>query len=89
MSPEQIQQLAQLPLQAILLVGVVVLWRAYKTAQDARVNDLKQSYEKNLADLRTRVMLLEDRAGIHPPLPSTSSQKAVLSDFGKIDSQLD
>lgn len=64
MSPEQIQALANLPLQAILLIAIVSLWKAYATAQNARIEDLKGNYEKNLADLRTRVMMLEDKAGI-------------------------
>ena len=64
MTPEQ---LASLPLQALLLIAIVTLWRAYHTTQNARVDDLKANYEKNLADLRTRVILLEDNAGIKRP----------------------
>lgn len=64
MTVEQIQGLANLPVYGVLLMAVVALWKAYSAAQNARVEDLKQSYEKNLADLRTRVMLLEDRAGV-------------------------
>lgn len=62
MTPEQIQALANLPLQALLLIAIISLWKAYANAQNARIEDLKGNYEKNLADLRTRVMLLEDRA---------------------------
>jgi len=64
MTVEQIQSLANLPVYGVLLMAVVALWKAYNAAQNARVEDLKQSYEKNLSDLRTRVILLEDRAGI-------------------------
>lgn len=89
MSPEQIQSLANLPFQGLLLIAVVALWRAYSTAQTARVDDLKQSYEKNLADLRTRVMLLEDRAGVHIPNALNSNAKPVSTVFGAKDSKLD
>lgn len=73
MSPEQIQALANLPLYVILLMAIVALWKAYAAAQNARIDDLKANYEKNLADLRTRVILLEDKAGIKPlsHLPNT------------------
>lgn len=67
MTPEQLQSLqylASLPLQAILLIAVINLWKAYKEAQNARIDDLKLNYERNLADLRTRVLLLEDKAGM-------------------------
>lgn len=89
MSPEQIQQLIQLPLQALLLIAVVALWKAYNAAQNARVDDLKQNYERNLADLRTRVMLLEDRAGVHPQITPIPSTKGVSSGFEKKDLKLD
>lgn len=89
MSPEQIQSIVNLPFQALLVIAVIALWRAYTAAQNARVDDWKQSYEKNLADLRTRVMLLEDRAGIHPSIAQISSAKPVSSNFGGKDSKLD
>jgi hypothetical protein len=89
MSADQIQSLATLPLQALLLVACVTLWRAYNAAQNARVDDLKQNYEKGLSDLRTRVMLLEDRAGIHIPEALNSSVKPVSSGFGAKDLKLD
>lgn len=74
MSAEQIQTLAALPLQVLLLIAIAALWRAYNTAQNARVDDLKQNYERNLADLRTRVMMVEDRLGIKPLLMAASSK---------------
>lgn len=80
MSPEQmqaLQYLASLPLQAILLIAVVQLWKALREEQKSRVDDLKMSYEKNLADLRVRVMLLEDKAGIAPQIDN----KAHSNDF--------
>lgn len=82
MSADQIQGLASLPLQALLLIAVVALWRAYNAAQNSRVDDLKQNYEKGLSDLRTRVMLLEDRAGIYVPEAVNSSVKPVSGGFG-------
>jgi choline-glycine betaine transporter len=88
MSTEQmqaLQYLVSLPLQAILLIAVAQLWKALTAAQNARVDDLKQNYEKNLADLRTRVMLLEDRAGVYVPNALNSTEKPVSSGFGVKD----
>jgi len=75
MSPDQIQALTSLPMQALLLIAIVALWRAYNAAQNARVDDLKANYERNLADLRTRVMMVEDRLGIKPPATSMALPK--------------
>lgn len=72
LTPEQIQQLVQLPLQALLVMAVVTLWKAYLAAQNARVADLKQIYGKNLTDINNRVMMIEDRLGIKPPLMDDS-----------------
>lgn len=89
MSSDQLQTLLSLPLQGLLLVACVTLWRAYNAAQNARVDDLKQNYEKGLADLRTRVALLEDHAGIHALNAVNSSQKPVSSVFPHKDPKLD
>lgn len=89
MSPEQIQQIATYPLYVLLIVAVIALWRAYNASQNARVDDLKQSYEKNLADLRTRVILLEDHAGMHVTNALNSSAKPVSSSFQAKDPKLD
>lgn len=92
MTPEQVQALqyiASLPMQAVLLIACVQLWKSLVAAQNARVDDLKQSYEKNLADVRTRVLLLEDRLGIPHPMGLNSIQKPVSSVFGAKDTKLD
>lgn len=75
MSADQIQQLIQLPLQALLIIAVVTLWKAYNSAQNARVDDLKQLYEKATVDLQNRVMMIEDRMGIKPPLTTATLAK--------------
>lgn len=89
MSIEQLQSLAGLPVQALLVIAVAVLWRSYDRVQSARVEDLKVSYEKNLADLRTRVHLLEDHAGMPHPMVQNSSQKGAASVFPVKDHKLD
>lgn len=86
MSPEQ---LATLPLQVILLIALGALARAYNQVQNARVEDLKQMYEKSLGDLRLRVHLLEDNAGIPHPVALNSDEKPVLSKFPVRDHKLD
>lgn len=89
MTPEQLQQLVQLPVYSLLVLIIVTLWKAYIASNNGRVEDLKNSYEKNLADLRTRVMLLEDKAGMYAPDAQNSSAKAVSSGFGGKDHKLD
>ena len=89
MTPEQLQQLVQLPVYSLLVLIIVTLWKAYVASNNGRVEDLKQSYEKNLADLRTRVMLLEDKAGMYVPDAQNSSAKPVSSGFGAKDLKLD
>lgn len=65
MSPEQI---ASLPLQVICFIAIGGLFKALMDTQNARVADLKQVYEKNIADLRNRTMMIEDKLGIKRPL---------------------
>lgn len=86
MTPEQ---LASLPLNVILLIALAAMARAYVTVQNARVEDLKQLYQESLGDLRLRVHLLEDRAGMPHPMPSNSSLKADLPKFQAKDAKLD
>jgi len=69
MSQDQIQALTSLPLQALLLLAVITLWRAYNAAQNARIDDLKSG----ITDLRNRVMMVEDRLGIKPPIIASSA----------------
>jgi len=65
MTPEQI---AQLPLQAIMGIAIIALWRAYIGAQNARVDDLKTV----IANLNSRMLMVEDKLGIKPPLTNAT-----------------
>jgi hypothetical protein len=65
MTPEQI---ASLPVQVLFAVAIITLFKALMDAQNARVADLKQIYAKNVSDLNNRVMMIEDRLSIKPPL---------------------
>lgn len=74
MSPEQsqaLQYLASLPLQAILLVACIQLWKAYRDTQNARIDDLK----KVIADTSSRLLMIEDKLGIKAPLTNTTFDK--------------
>lgn len=62
------EQLAQLPLQVVLFITIAALFKALMDAQNARIKDLKEVYEKNIADLRNRTMMIEDKLGIKRPL---------------------
>lgn len=65
MTPEQI---AGLPLQVVSFIAIAGLFKALMDSQNARVADLKQVYEKSIADLRNRTMMIEDKLGIKRPL---------------------
>lgn len=65
MTPEQI---ASLPVQVLLIIAVMGLFKALMDSQKAHLSDLKQIYGKNLSDINNRVMMIEDRLGIKPPL---------------------
>lgn len=62
------EQLAQLPLQVILFITIAALFKAYVDSQNAHLKDVKDIYEKNVADLRNRTMMIEDKLGIKRPL---------------------
>lgn len=65
MTPEQI---ANLPLQVMLALACVALWRAYIGAMNARVDDLKTV----IANLNSRMLMVEDKLGIKPPLTTAT-----------------
>lgn len=68
MSATEIQQLAQLSPYALMIVVIGVLWKAYREEHKAHIDDLKQSYEKGISDLRNRTMMIEDKLSIKRPL---------------------
>jgi len=65
MTPEQI---ASLPVQVLFVFAVITLFKALMDSHKAHLADLKQVYGKNTSDLNNRVMMIEDRLGIKPPL---------------------
>lgn len=65
LTPEQIQQLVQLPLYGLLIIAIVALWRALLAEQKAHMDDLKKMNSETVTDLRTRIVLLEARMGIN------------------------
>lgn len=71
MSADQLQQLVSLPLQGLLLIGLVTLWRAYNASQNARIDDLK----KVISDINSRMIMVEDKLGIKPPLTTSTFDK--------------
>lgn len=51
-------------LPAVMLVMLVVVWRVYLHEVDSHIADIKEAYKGEIADLRTRVALLEDHEGM-------------------------
>lgn len=54
----------QLTLSAAALIACAVLWRAYKGSHEAHLADLRQINGEGIYDLRARMMVLEDKAGV-------------------------
>lgn len=54
----------QLTLSAAALIACGVLWRAYKGSHDEHLKDLREINQQGLYDLRARMMVLEDKAGV-------------------------
>lgn len=61
----------QLTLAAAAIIACGVLWRAYKgamdsvvAAKDKHLADMREINQAGIFDLRARVMVLEDRAGV-------------------------
>lgn len=51
-------------LPAVMLVMLVVVWRVYLREVESHIADIKEAYKGEIADLRTRVALLEDHEGM-------------------------
>lgn len=54
----------QITLSAAALIACGVLWRAYKSSHDNHLKDLREINQQGLYDLRARIMVLEDKAGV-------------------------
>lgn len=52
---------------AVLLLMLLQLWRVYLKQVSDHISDLKSLWAGEIGDLRTRIILLEDNAGIQPP----------------------
>ena len=77
----------QLTLAAAAMIACIVLWRAYKASHDEHLKDLRTINEQGIFDLRARMMVLEDKAGVerveryaYMP-PSNAKEKAALDDL--------
>lgn len=64
MSPSELQVINQLTLAGAALIAVGVLWRAYQKRVEAHIADLQKLNAEGYADLRTRIMLIEDAMNI-------------------------
>lgn len=62
------EQLATLPLQVVCFIAIAGLFKALMDSKNAHIKDLKDIYDKNIADLRNRTMMIEDKLGIKRPL---------------------
>lgn len=57
-------QITGITLQGAAMIVCIVLWRAYKQAHDDHLKDLRDINQQGLYDLRARMMVLEDKAGV-------------------------
>jgi hypothetical protein len=59
-----IEILRQLPLAVVAMVACIALWRAYRAALDEHIKDLREQNKAEIADLRARLMVIEDNLHI-------------------------
>lgn len=50
----------QLTLAAAAIIACSVLWRAYSKRVEEHINDLRKMHDEQIADLRARIMVIED-----------------------------
>lgn len=55
-----VEVIRQLPLATVAIIACVALWRAYSKAVEAHIDDLRNQNKAEIADLRARLMVIED-----------------------------
>jgi hypothetical protein len=55
-----IEILRQLPLATVAIIACIGLWRALSKRTDEHINDLREQNKAEIADLRARLMVIED-----------------------------
>lgn len=53
-----------LTIAAAAVIACIALWRAYNKSRDEHIADLREMNRENLADLRARMMVIEDALNI-------------------------
>lgn len=60
-----VEILKQLPLATVAIIACIALWRTLSRRTDDHIKDLREGKEKEIADLRARIMVIEDN--LHVP----------------------
>jgi hypothetical protein len=55
-----VEIIRQLPLATVAIIACIALWRAYKGATEEHIKDLREQNKAEIADLRARLMVIED-----------------------------
>lgn len=55
-----VEVIRQLPLAAVAIIACIALWRAYSKRVEEHINDLRSQNKAEIADLRARLMVIED-----------------------------
>lgn len=59
-----VEILKQLPLATVAIIACIALWRALSKRIEEHINDLRDQNKDVLADLRARIMVVEDNLHI-------------------------
>jgi hypothetical protein len=59
-----VEILKQLPLATVAIIACIALWRTLSRRTDDHINDLREGKAKEIADLRARIMVVEDNLHI-------------------------
>lgn len=55
-----IEILKQLPLATVAIIACIALWRKLTSRTDDHIKDLREQNKAEIADLRARIMVIED-----------------------------
>lgn len=59
-----IEILKQLPLATVAIIACIALWRKLTARTDDHIKDLREQNKAEIADLRARIMVIEDNLHI-------------------------
>ncbi len=64
MTQTELSIINQLTVASLAVVACITLWRAFQNERAEHIKDLRDFINNQYGDLKTRIMLIEDRLGM-------------------------